>query len=152
MTRVLVVRHAEAGERSEWRGDDRIRPLTHAGRAEAERLAECLDGRGLRQVLSSGYARCLQTVAPLATRWGIEVAKVAWLEEGADPVAALDTLIARDDVLACTHGDVVSGILFELADRGVSLGSSPRMQKGSTWVLDVDDGAVTRARYLPPPG
>jgi hypothetical protein len=46
---------------------------------------------------------------------------------------------------------VVSGILFELAERGIALGSSPRMQKGSTWVLDVQDGRVASARYLPPP-
>jgi len=53
--------------------------------------------------------------------------------------------------VACTHGDVVSGILFELADRGVALGSTPRMRKGSTWVLDVDGGRVSSARYLAPP-
>ena len=46
---------------------------------------------------------------------------------------------------------MVSGILFELAERGIALGSSPRMQKGSTWVLDVQDGRVATARYVPPP-
>ncbi|MGA8016873.1 MAG: phosphoglycerate mutase family protein [Candidatus Dormiibacterota bacterium] len=151
MIRVLVVRHSDAGERSEWRGDDRVRPLTDAGRDQAERLAQSLDGQPLSQVLTSGYARCVQTVAPLATRRGLEVEVAPWLEEGADPVATLQTLMARGDALACTHGDVVSGILFELADRGVSIGTSPRMQKGSTWVLDVENGAVAAARYLPPP-
>lgn len=51
---------------------------------------------------------------------------------------------------ACSHGDVVSGILFELADRGVALGSTPRMQKGSTWLLEVAEGRVSSARYVPP--
>lgn len=151
LSRLLLVRHAEAGERREWRGDDRLRPLTAPGRTQARHLAEALAGHHLGAVLTSGYERCLQTVQPIAARRRMVPEVADWLEEGSDPRAALETLLGRGSVLACTHGDVVSGVLFELSDRGVDLGASPRMQKGSTWVLEVEDGRVVAARYLAPP-
>ncbi len=151
VSRVLLIRHAEAGERREWRGDDRLRPLTRPGRTQARRLADALAGHHLDAVLTSGYDRCVQTVQPIAARRRLAPEPAAWLEEGADPGAALAALLDLGDVLACTHGDVVSGILFELSDRGVDLGSSPRMQKGSTWVLEVEEGRVVSAHYVPPP-
>jgi 8-oxo-dGTP diphosphatase len=149
--RVLLIRHGEAGERSAWSGPDRDRPLTAEGRSQAERLADRLAGQPLDRILTSGYIRCLETMAPLATRRQMRAEAVGWLEERADPVEALTALLAGGSVAACSHGDVVSGILFELADRGIALGSTPRMQKGSTWVLEVDEGRVSAARYLPPP-
>lgn len=151
VNRVLLIRHAEAGERRQWRGSDRLRPLTGAGRTQARRLAGALAGHHLDAVLTSAYDRCVQTVQPIAARRRLVPEAAAWLEEGADPEAALAELLGRGDVLACTHGDVVSGILFELSDHGVDLGTSPRMQKGSTWVLEVEEGRVVSAQYVPPP-
>ncbi len=150
LARVLLIRHGEAGERSEWQGPDRDRPLTADGRAQAERLADRLGGQPLDRILTSGYARCVETMAPLASRREMHAEAVGWLEEGADPAEALAALLAGGSVAACSHGDVVSGILFELADRGVALGSTPRMQKGSTWLLEVAEGRVSSARYVPP--
>ena len=125
--RILLVRHADAGERAEWTRNP------------------------VARLVSSGYVRCVETFVPLGGRLGLLTETAGWLEEGADPERALTALLVGGSVAACSHGDVVSGILFELAERGIALGSSPRMQKGSTWVLDVQDGAVKSARYLPPP-
>jgi 8-oxo-dGTP diphosphatase len=149
--RVLLVRHADAGERAEWTGPDRARPLSDRGRAQSELLAAILARQPVERLVSSGYARCVETFVPLGGRLGLLTETASWLEEGADPERALTALLAGGSVAACSHGDVVSGILFELAERGVALGSSPRMQKGSTWVLEVQEGRVKSARYLPPP-
>ena len=151
VTRVLLIRHADAGDKSHWTGDDRERPLSDTGRAQADGLVDALEARTLGHLLTSGYARCAQTLAPIAARRGMLLEEAGWLEEGADAAAALEALIAAGDVAACTHGDIVSGILFELADRAVALGPSPRMQKGSTWVLEIENAQVSFARYLPPP-
>ena len=147
--RVLLIRHGEAGERKLWTGPDRERPLTEEGRAQAERLAALLDGYPIDRLLSSGYVRCVETMAPLAARRGLATETVRWLEEGAKPAEALAALLAGGSVVACSHGDVVGGVLFELADRGVAIGSTPRMQKGSTWVLEVARGP---GRVGPVPG
>ena len=149
--RVLLVRHADAGERTEWTGPDRDRPLSARGRAQSELLAALLARNPVERLVSSGYVRCIETFVPLGARLGLLTETAGWLEEGADPEKALTALLGGGSVAACSHGDVVSGILFELAARGIALGSSPRMQKGSTWVLDVQEGRVAAARYVPPP-
>ena len=38
--RLLLVRHAEAGKRSEWTQDDRLRPLTKQGRKQAKAVSD----------------------------------------------------------------------------------------------------------------
>jgi broad specificity phosphatase PhoE len=151
MTRILLIRHGHAGDRAGWSGDDHLRPLTDRGRQQAEALVAALDGRPVDHLLSSGFLRCVQTLEPLGAARGLTVEPFELLEEGADARAALERLLVAGDVAACSHGDVISGILFDLADQGVHLGSNPRMQKGSTWILDVEGSAIAGARYVPPP-
>ena len=149
--RILLVRHADAGERTEWTGPDRDRPLSAQGRAQSELLAALLARNPVERLVSSAYLRCVETFVPLGARLGLLTETAGWLEEGADPEKALTALLVGGSVAACSHGDVVSGILFELSERGIALGSSPRMQKASTWVLDIQEGRVATARYVPPP-
>ena len=78
-----LVRHAKAGDRSDWSGDDRLRPLTKSGQRQAEALADMLDGEPIDRILSSGYLRCLQTVEPLGARRTLSVEPIKDLEEGA---------------------------------------------------------------------
>ena len=72
MTLVLV-RHASAGDRHEWDGDDRLRPLDKKGRKQAARLLDVLADVTVRRIVSSPYLRCVQTVEPLARARGLEV-------------------------------------------------------------------------------
>jgi hypothetical protein len=51
-----------------------------------------------------------------------------------------------------SHGDVIPALLDRLARRGLDLGRDPRVEKASTWVLSVQDGAVRSARHISPPG
>src|SRR5699024_4607764 len=62
---VVLLRHASAGERDEWTGADRARPLDARGRERAEALVPELRRLGVRRVVSSPYVRCAQTVEPL---------------------------------------------------------------------------------------
>jgi 8-oxo-dGTP diphosphatase len=75
------------------------------------------------------------------------------LAEGAslDTAWALVRKYAGHGAVLCTHGDVVPMILAHLEAQGISIGNDPQWPKGSTWVLECDDGHVTRARYLEPP-
>ena len=63
---VILLRHASAGDRDGWDGDDRLRPLDEKGCREAETLVEELRRFTVRRVVSSPYTRCVQTVEPLA--------------------------------------------------------------------------------------
>jgi phosphohistidine phosphatase SixA len=147
----LIVRHAKAGSRRRFDGDDRLRPLTKNGIAQAEAVAGLLAHREIGRVLTSPYTRCIQTVGPLATQLGIEVEIDESLAEGADWTHALDLVqTATAPIALCSHGDVIGDLMHHLAERGVPL-DDDRIEKGSTWVLQVEEGEVVKARYLPPP-
>ena len=62
----LLVRHAVAGDRRKWSGDDRLRPLDRRGRRQASALPEALSGFPVSRILTSPAARCIGTVEPLA--------------------------------------------------------------------------------------
>jgi 8-oxo-(d)GTP phosphatase len=141
VTTVLLARHASAGERSEWTGDDRERPLDERGLRQAEGLVELLGERRPTRVLSSGYLRCRQTVEPLADALGLPVEDAPQLEEGASKGDVHDLVERLQSELPtlCTHGDVVEALVGEEGE------------KGATWVLELERGQVRLLEYLPPP-
>jgi 8-oxo-(d)GTP phosphatase len=104
---VILLRHASAGDRHAWTGDDRLRPLDERGRAQATALRDILLARGVTRALSSPYVRCTQTVAPL----GLDIEPDERLAEGAPLQATLDLLAELDNAVACTHGDVIENVL-----------------------------------------
>ena len=68
MTTVYFVRHAH----SPWIANRQAeRPLSEAGRADAERVADLLADRPVDAVVSSPYTRAVQTAEPVAARHGL---------------------------------------------------------------------------------
>ncbi len=132
MTNVLL-RHAAAGDRDDWDGDDFHRPLDAKGRRQAEALVEVLRPFGVLRVVSSPYVRCVQTVEPLAAALGLPLEQDERLAEGEGGAAA--ELLDEDGVVCCTHGD----ILDALVGRGLKKAAA----------LLVEAGAVVRE--IPPP-
>jgi 8-oxo-dGTP diphosphatase len=123
---LVLVRHAKAGDRAEWEGDDRLRPLDKKGRKQAERLPEVLAAVAVRRIVSSPYLRCVQTVEPLAAACGLEVEHAPELGdlrahlEGPPLLAGL----LDEDAVACVHG----GMEYAL---GIDL----RFRKGAVWLF-----------------
>lgn len=150
---MLLIRHAHAGARKEWAGDDRLRPLSGKGRRQADALVRPLGPWAVQRILSSPFERCLQTVAPLAAELGLVVESCPALGEGQGGKALkLVRALADDKVALCTHGDVIPDVLVPLADEDrIDLGPRPRQAKGSVWILEVTAGRFTKATYLPPP-
>jgi phosphohistidine phosphatase SixA len=148
-TRVLLIRHAKAGDRERWTSPDHLRPLTRPGQRQAEALVTLLAGERVERVLTSPYARCVQTVEPLAAARGLRVEETDALAEGAGLHPLRGLLETAGDAALCTHGDVVHDCVEWLHERGVAVDGG--LAKGSTWVLDVIGGEVVAARYLAPP-
>ena len=124
---MLLMRHASAGERRKSPVEDRARKLDRLGRADARALAAALAAHSIDRIVTSPHARCVQTVAGLARRHGIEVECREELAPGAprkDVVALLAEL--PETALVCTHREV-----FERIFRG-----EISCEKGGTWLVE----------------
>src|SRR5689334_616787 len=151
MRTFYVVRHAKAGSREKWEGDDRLRPLTDKGLKQAEELVRTFKPYPVTAIFSSPYVRCMQTVEPLAKSRRLEIKRSPSLEEG-HGLEGLGEFFgdeSLDGVVLSTHGDIMWELVEDLRSREVAEGGD---EKGATWVCEVDDhGVVERARYIPAP-
>jgi phosphohistidine phosphatase SixA len=115
----ILLRHASAGDREDWDGDDFHRPLDAKGRRQAAELVELLRPFEISRVLSSPYVRCAATVEPLAKALGLSVEQDDRLAEGAGR-AALE-LLRQDGAVCCTHGDIVEAALGHGLKKGAGV-------------------------------
>lgn len=151
---IFVVRHAKAGSRQRWDGDDTVRPLTEDGWRQAEALAARLAGEAISGLWSSPYVRCMQTLEPLGRTLGMPVVAEDRLREGTRFEAVLALLAELPDgAVLCSHGDVIPELLDALVRRGTRLLTAPEWRKASLWVLSSPDGDghVATAAAEPPP-
>ncbi|MDQ3468271.1 MAG: histidine phosphatase family protein [Actinomycetota bacterium] len=151
---LFVVRHAKAGQRSGWDGDDLLRPLSASGRKQADALAERLAPERPSALYASPYVRCVQTLEPLGSLLGIDIMPDERLTEGASLEGALELLgEVADRAVLCSHGDVIPELLGALARRGMRVTGPPDWRKATVWVLDrAGDGDVIAGGAEPPPG
>jgi 8-oxo-dGTP diphosphatase len=151
--KLYVVRHADAGNRADASRPDEERELSERGRRQAKGIAAELGRRNITRLVASPYARCVQTLEPLAKELGLVVERDERLAEGTGAAGALE--IARElqgtGAVLCSHGDVIPDLLDHLLASGTKLKDELRWQKASTWVFTWDGGALAKGTYLPPP-
>ena len=148
---ICLVRHAHAGDKQQWPGRDADRPLSVPGHREAHGLLARLRDYPVTRILASPALRCVQTVEPLSLRRSVPIGVVDALGVEA-PVERLLELVTDpglDSTVLCGHGEQIGALVRQLADGGL-VGDGPLgWAKGSTWVLDTNQGRVVGARYLP---
>jgi phosphohistidine phosphatase len=98
--KLLVVRHAPAGNREEWAAegrDDRERPITPGGKKQMRRAVSGLATLvpDLDVLATSPLRRALQSAALVADQYGIEPETVEALEPDRDPQELLEWLSER---------------------------------------------------------
>jgi phosphohistidine phosphatase SixA len=149
---LIVVRHADAGDKRGWGGPDALRPLSPAGRRQAEGLVLRLEDYPVERILCSPTLRCQQTVEPLARDrlLRIEPVPILGVEAGAAEVLALFWDRELRDAVLCTHGETIGRLLEQLVTDGLVLGEPLHWPKGSSWLLQRNGQRQVRARYLPP--
>ena len=147
------MRHAKSGSRTGWSGDDRQRPLTKKGIKQAEAFVEILKPFPITAIYSSPFLRCVQTVEPLARARKLPVKQTPSLAEGHGLAGAMELIgdPNLDEVVLATHGDIVWELVEELVNQRVIKPGTGGFDKGSTWVVDLEDGAFTRARFIQAP-
>jgi len=159
---LIVVRHASAGQKADWDGDDRLRPLDAGGEADALLLADllCCFAPAAR-VISSPALRCTQTMRPYAARSGgsVEV-EAALAVPGRGSVSSLGRtdqgeafqnlfrgLVAdAQPVVVCLHREnLPTALEAACAALGVpcpAIEPDPSLPKGGFWVVHAAAGEL----------
>jgi 8-oxo-dGTP diphosphatase len=156
---VLLVRHASAGSRSKWNGDDRLRPLDEDGQEQAEELVRLLSRFEVDAILSADYVRCVQTIQPLSESIGVAAREDPLLSEDGFPGRETEAvkLIRRlgrpgSAAVACSQGGVIDDLVARLAAAdGLEVDEPFNLKKGGVWALSFDDHRLVGAERLPPP-
>jgi 8-oxo-dGTP diphosphatase len=164
---IILVRHASAGHKGEWAGEDLLRPLDAEGVLDALLLAELLACFAPRaRVISSPALRCIESVRPYAEGFGGSVEAKAVLTV---PDRTAESFLSRTDrahtlrhlfrnlvaagqpVVACLHRE---NLPLALAAACSVLGAAapadfaPSLPKGAFLVLHVAAGTlVALERY-----
>ena len=150
---VILVRHARAGQRSDWDGDDSLRPLDDSGRAQAEALTPFLACFAPTRVVSADRARCIQTVEPFAASagLGLEVDPTfddeSYARSSSGSRTALYSLAKPGQVtVVCSQGLTIPSLVDSV---GVNVRDSST-RKGALWVLSFVDGDVIASDHYDP--
>lgn len=151
---VALVRHARAGRRRDWHGDDNLRPLDDTGIRQALYLGGLLRCFGPRRVVSAEPVRCMQTVEPLGAMLGLPVevdplfSDEHYVRSSAPTIDAVHALLAKPggSTVICSQGVTIPS-LIEVLSPGVRHADTP---KGAVWVLSAVDGDVIAADYYEP--
>ena len=148
-----LVRHAKAGSRSHWTGDDRLRPLSKKGVKQAEELVSVFERFPITAIYSSPFLRCVQTVEPLSRARNLDVKQSPALVEGQGLAGAMLFLgdAELDHVVLSCHGDLVWELVEDVVKRHVISAGEGGFEKASTWVVSYRDGQPTQARFIPAP-
>jgi 8-oxo-(d)GTP phosphatase len=168
---LILLRHASAGTKSDWPGDDELRPLDAEGSKEAETLVGLLRCFGAIRVVSSPTERCLATIRPYARDVGTAIetepallpyedsdaqpgtaARAAPGSEGAATLA--DTIAAAGQpVIVCAHRENLP-VLAEVVYRqlGAPMPAGQRLAKAEFLVLHTAGGKLAGAERHHPGG
>ena len=154
-----LIRHASAGSRTKWTGDDAQRPLDETGRAQAAALRPLLECYGFTRVLSADVLRCLETVEPYAGERRITVETEPLISELGYPVnpetalaRCLEILKSPEPLVMCSQGRVMPDLLSGICRHfGYEAPADTTVPKGSFWVLHLaGDLLVAVERHTPP--
>jgi 8-oxo-dGTP diphosphatase len=127
-TRALVIlRHAKATPRDEWKGPEAKRPLLAEGKQQAKRLVPLLSAYGPKRIVTSPWTRCDQTVQPYAKAIKQPAILRSQLTELTNTLSPRKTIGAVEDVfetkksvLICSHRPALPTILKTLSTRATA--------------------------------
>ncbi|KUH98345.1 NUDIX hydrolase [Mycolicibacterium acapulense] len=155
---VLIVRHATAGSKSRFKGDDRKRPLDKNGRAQAESLVAMLLAFGADRLFAADRVRCVSTLEPLAQELGTSIRSDGLLTEEAyaeNRKAARQRFLEIADTagtpVICTQGKVIPDLIEWWCERDGVRPDKSRNRKGSTWVMSLHNGRLIAADHMGSP-
>ncbi|MDP9117515.1 MAG: histidine phosphatase family protein, partial [Actinomycetota bacterium] len=150
---VVLVRHARAGKRRDWKDADDLRPLDETGTDQSLHLAQTLRHFRPEQIISAEPTRCIQTMQPLAALLGLPVqidpvfGDASFERSRSATQTALMSLAKPGRVVVvCSQGVTIPSLIERLSP-GVRHSET---RKGACWVLSIVDGDVVSVDYYDP--
>ena len=120
---IVVARHGKATAHENWDGEDSLRPLVAKGMQQAKDIAAGIAAFAPKAIYSSPAIRCMQTIAPLSYRLGIEIkesGKISqdkWTSDGERVKEFVENRFKKaESVVICSHGPVIPQIVSELVE------------------------------------
>ena len=151
---LLLVRHARAGSREAFVGDDDQRPLDARGHDQAQALARLLVAYQPARLLSAPLVRCVDTLRPLSAGTGLELEHDPLLAGAAYEAAPERThehlrqlVLTGATVVACSQGEVLPAAVAALGRAGrAALPERLDAPKAGVWALSFAvDGCLVDA-------
>jgi broad specificity phosphatase PhoE len=145
-TTVIVVRHAEKAA-----APTNDPPLTDAGHARAAALWSAIRDAGVTTVITTQYARTVQTAAPSVAQLGVkpEVVTAGGASHPADVAAAVKRH-KGETVLVVGHSNTVPGIIAALGAKQPSAICDSEYDNLYVVTLDGAKATVVRGRFGAP--
>ena len=166
---LILVRHASAGHKADWPGDDESRPLDTQGAADARALAGLLACFApAARVISSPALRCVATVRPFAAGFGGTVeAAVSLAPPGrytgfssyrTSPDDSLRRLLSglvadRRPAVLCLHRENLPDVLAAACSAlgaPAAVPADPSLPKGGFWVAHAAAGDLAALESYEP--
>jgi 8-oxo-(d)GTP phosphatase len=159
LTALLLVRHAKAGSRTEWKEADELRPLSRNGEKQLAGIRVQATVYGVDRVFSAPLVRCVRTVQPAADELDVPIAEEELLAEktyaGMEEAVGRRLLeIAADGgvSMVCSQGGVIPDLVSRLATAsGLPLRRRTKVKKGSVWALFFTGTRLVATDYLEVP-
>jgi 8-oxo-dGTP diphosphatase len=157
---LILVRHASAGRKADWSGDDCLRPLDAAGVADARVLASLMACFApVARVISSPALRCSDTVRPYVAGFSGTVETEPCLAPYgrsadfssrtglADSLRRLLSrlLTERRPAVLCLHRENLPDVLAEACSvlgAPAAVPADPSLPKGGFWVAHASVGGI----------
>jgi phosphohistidine phosphatase SixA/8-oxo-dGTP pyrophosphatase MutT (NUDIX family) len=165
---LIVVRHASAGRKADWPGQDESRPLDAHGAADARTLAGLLACFApVARVISSPALRCTETVRPFAATFGgtveaedclVPYGRAAVFSSRTDQADSLRRLLSglvaeRRPAVLCLHRENLAEVLAAACSAlaaPAAVPADPSLPKGGFWVAHSSPGGLAALeRYEP---
>ena len=132
----IVLRHAKATPRTDWKGPDGKRPLLPIGAVQAKSVVPLLAAFGIKRIVTSPWTRCLTTVEPYAESRKLNIIERLALSEHGNANGPERTkkvvrklVESREPSVLCSHRPSLPSILDALAEYGTP-GQEIRLHEG----------------------
>lgn len=139
---LILLRHAKAFSRSEWRGKEEERPLNDIGQKQAQLLVPNLIPFQISEIHSSIATRCFETVDPIARTLEINyfftdsLSEDIYQKKPNRVFKYIDRLLENShSTLVCSHNPILPDYLqYKLIRQGFKV-SDTYLKPGDAWLV-----------------